>query len=240
MQAAARELVAARRRDYLMVTLIVLFPLMLVQFAASVIALRSADTSEVLALAPLQILVLIITVALLAIGFWLVVAVVTPMVRSQRSGGDLTADDALRDFRANVAPARAGLARDVPWRAMAPLIVGVLVVVALTTWLTKNEQTIGTAFVMMFALLLVATAFMPVPAVTVLLTRSGFVAPEPEADAPAEVADVPAPAPDPNAATSRPPPGSEPPAPAAEPASSTAPPPPGPPPARPSVPPPPS
>lgn len=194
-----------------MVAVVVLFPVMLAQFAVNVFGLRSADSSSLFALEPLQLIVLSVSALLLALGLLLVVAISTPFVNhalGDQADAPPDADDALRVLRRNITDAYAGgLPGGVPWRSAAPLILGTVLVFLVSWWQTGNEQTIGTAFLTMCGLMFVSVATMPVLAVAILLARAGFTPPEPEPEPKAEPVAAPLAAPDPNLATSKPPPG---------------------------------
>lgn len=225
----------------LMVALVVLFPVLIVQYGLTLAVLYGAESSSILSADPRQLIVLAATVLLLALGFRLVMAVSSTLIEAviaERQDGDdeaeqapeVTADDALRNLRQGLREARALDGPTGPAvRSLVPLVVAYVVVYVVMLRLTGNEMTIGTAFLLTCAFLIVGTLLSPVPATAVWLSRSWYVPPEPEPEpelkpdpeleqaakatksgVPGSIAppgsEPPPPAPDPDATTSRPPP----------------------------------
>jgi hypothetical protein len=190
-----------------MVSVIALFPVMLIQFVLNVLILRFADSSAVVALAVPQILVLLLTAGLLVLGVRLVMAVCLPFVDAVRTGRELTADDALKQLPQSWRSLPSGGGTMAGLVALfAPLFAGFVLVVALTVLVSGNELTIGMAFLEMSALLAVGVVLAPAPVVALLMDRLGIdqprglsTAPEVEAPVPAEPSNA--------AATSVAPPG---------------------------------
>lgn len=205
ISSAADTFVQSRRRDLLMVSTVVLFPLMLLQFGFSVLVLRFADSSAVVALAVPQIVSLILTAVVLAAGVWLVMAALLPFVVALQSGEEITADDALKAFPRSLRSMPPKGDADAAPSALSlygALVLAYLAVIGLTALVTGNELTIGMAFLEMTGLFVAGVALTPPIAVTLLMVRLGLVqAPVPAAEAP--------PAPD-TPSTSVPPPGAAP------------------------------
>jgi len=176
----------------LMVALVVLFPVLLVQYGVTLAVLYGAESSSILSLDPRQLIVLVATVLLLGLGFRLVMAVSSTLIEAviaERQDGDdeveqapeVTADDALRNLRQGLREARALDGPTGPAvRSLVPLVVAYVVVYVVMLKLTGNEMTIGTAFLLTCAFLIVGTLLSPVPATAVWLSRSWYVPPEPE------------------------------------------------------------
>lgn len=191
-----------------MVATVVLFPLMLLQFGLNVLILRSASSSEIISLSAPQLLVLVLTAALLAAGVWVVMAALLPFVQALTTGEEVTADDALKALPhslKSMPPKADGAAAPNPLSLFGPLVLGYVVVVALAVVVTGNLLTIGMAFLEMTGLLAVGVLLTPPVAITLLMLRVGLIhSPEPEVAA----ASVAAPSPD-SASTSVAPPGGQ-------------------------------
>ena len=189
ISSAAYTFAKSRRRDLLMVSTVVLFPVMLLQFGLNIMILRSARTSEIVASAVPQILVLLLTAALLAGGVRLVMAALLPFVQALQTGEEITADDALkalpRSLR-SLPPKGEGVDYPSPVSLYGTLVLGYVVVVALTVLVTGNLLTIGMAFLEMTGLLAVGVLLTPPVAVTLLMLRLGLINPSEEEAAPAE------------------------------------------------------
>lgn len=180
----------------LMVTTVVLFPVLLAQFGLTLLVLNGADSSAILSADARQVLVLLLTVLLLALGLVLVTATCSRLidvasVEGEHEEGEerpeVTADDALKGIRSGLREFRAGDGPLAPaGRSLIALLIGYVVVYLAGLWLTGNELTIGTAFLMMCGLFVVGSLLSPVPATALWLSRSGYeppvveLEPEPE------------------------------------------------------------
>lgn len=204
---AALTFAKARRRDLLMVSTVVLFPVLLLQFGLNVLILRSASTSEIITLALPQIVVLVLTAALLAGGVWIVMAALLPFVQALQTGEEITGDDALKALPRSLRSMPPKGERDGSPSLLSlygALVLGYVAVVVVTVLVTGNLLTIGWAFLEMAALLLVAVLLTPPLAITLLMLRLGLIHAE------EQQSDPPAPAPAAGPATSVAPPSTAP------------------------------